>query len=113
MKDSHVKWAARLFVTIGVVTILGEIVRNYIWNHPIEPWVVAIGSGFGFFGYYLMDSTRAKDAFGFAVDNGVKIIGVVRSGRRSTDSVVAVTEVTQPAAPDAVLGKPTNPEEVP
>lgn len=117
MKDSHVKWAARLLVTIGVVTVLGEVVRNWIWNHPIEGWVVAIGSGFGFFGFYLMDATRAKDAFGFAVDNGVvKIVGAVRGGRRKTDPVIPVTEVTPaptPASDATALGTPTKPEEVP
>jgi len=100
MNATHMKWAARLFVTIGVVTILGEVARNWIDNHPIEGWVVAIGAGFGFFGFYLMDAKRAKDAFGFAIDNGVvKIVGAVRGGRRSTDSIVAVTETVKPAAP--------------
>lgn len=120
MRDSHVRWAARILVVIGIVTILGEVVRNWMWNHPIEAWVVAIGSGFGFFGFYLMDAKGAKDAFAFAVDNGVvKIVGAVRGGRRKTDPVIPVTEVTPvtsvptPAPNAAALGAPTKPEEVP
>jgi hypothetical protein len=116
MKDSHVKWAARILVTIGIVTILGEVVRNWIWNHPIESWVVAIGSGFGFFGFYLMDAKSAKDAFAFAIDNGVvKVVDAVRLGRRKTDPVIPVVPVTAvtPAPDAAALGTPTKPEEVP
>lgn len=101
----HFKWVSWGLALLGVAIILGEIVRNWMFGHRIEAWVVAIGCGFGFFGFYGMDSKRAKDAFGFAVDNSVKVIGVVRSGRRSTDPVVAVTE-TVPA-------KPAAPEEVP
>jgi hypothetical protein len=107
-----VPWVGWLLATIGVVIILGEVVRNWLWNHPIEGWVIAIGAGCGFFGFYRVDSKRAKDAFGFAVDSGVKIIGIMRSGRRSTDVVIPVTAVA-PAPPSAVPDRPTTPEEAP
>ena len=113
MNASHVKWAARLFVTIGVVIVLGEVLRNWIQGHEIEGWVIAIGATFGFFGFYLMNPKGALGAYGFVVDSSVKIIGVVRSGRRSTDNIVAVAAPPDAAVPDPVLGKPTNPEEVP
>lgn len=96
----HFKWVSWGLALVGVAIILGEIARNWLFGHRIEAWVVAIGCGFGFFGFYGMDSKRAKDAFGFAVDNSVKVIGVVRSGRRSTDAIVPQVEVVPEKAPE-------------
>lgn len=90
------RYAAPLLAGGAVVTIVTELLRYWIADHAIEPWVVIIASLFGFLGFYLINPAGAKDAFGFAVDQGVKIIGVARSGRRSTDPVVAVTEVIAP-----------------
>lgn len=106
------RWAARILASTGVVIVVGEVVRNWFWQHEIEGWVVAIGAALGFFGFYLMAPARAKDAYGFALDGFVKIVDTVRIGRRATDPVVAVTQVV-PAPVDPPAVHPTTPEEAP
>jgi hypothetical protein len=105
-------WAARFFAALGTLIILVEVARNWIGNHRIEGWVVAIGAAFGFIGFYLLDSTGALTAFGFLRDSTVQIIGVVRSGRRATDPIVPQVSVapapTDPAAPPQTPGPDTH-----
>jgi hypothetical protein len=99
-------WVAWLLAFLGVVIICAEVVRNWFFDHRIEAWVIAIGSAFGFIGFFLIDPNRALIAFGFLRDSTVQIVGVVRSGRRSTDPIVPQVVVT-PAKP------PDPPQEVP
>lgn len=90
------RYASPLLAGAALATVATELLRYWITDHAIEPWVIAIAVLLGFFAYYLKNPRGAKDAFGFAVDQSVKIIGAVRSGRRSTDPMVAVTAVTAP-----------------
>jgi hypothetical protein len=96
MKKFH--WFAYLLITIALGTFLTELIRYFGWDHKPEWWVFAIAAFPGFFGFYLLDPKRAKDAFGFATDQTVKIITVFRPAR-ITDGAgaqVAVTTVTPP-----------------
>lgn len=95
-------WTARILAVVGVAIILTEVARNWFWDHRIEAWVIAIGSAFGFVGFYLLSPASALVAFGFLRDSTVQIITVVRSGRRASDPIVTqVTPAPPPLAPIA------------
>lgn len=93
------RYAAPLLAGGALATILTELLRYWIADHRPEWWVLSVAALFGFLGFYMINPAGAKDAFGFATDQAVKVIGVVRSGRRATDPVVAVTEVVAPVDP--------------
>lgn len=102
------RYAPALLAGGALATILTELLRYWLGNHPPEWWVLSLAALLGFFGFYLLNPAAAKDAFGFATDQAVKVIGVVRSGRRSTDPVVAVTQVRPTTAavsePHVIVG---------
>lgn len=98
---THRNYAAWLLDLLGVAIIMGEVFRNWFWGHQMEWWVVLVGATFGFVGFYLTNPPGAITAGTFIVDSGVKIIGVVRSGRRASDPVVP-----QVVAPPMVKPEP-------
>ena len=97
-----------LLAAIGVGVLLVELVRYWRYEHPIHPAPIVIGCIIGFVGFYLLDPKGAEDGGGFLVTSAVRIIGVVRGGRRSTDAPVVI------AAPDPAViptATPVTPEE--
>jgi hypothetical protein len=90
--------AGRSFTMLGVVVVLVELTRYWFDNHTPN-WVVLLVAGvFLFIGGYLLDAPGAKDMAGVVVNGVVAVVGVVRSGRRSTDTAVVQPAVTVPAA---------------
>jgi hypothetical protein len=84
-----------LFALLGVITLLVELVRYWMAGHVIHAAPVCIGCLFGFTGFFILNPTRAKEGAGIVVDSTVRVIGVVRSGRRSTDTPVVVKTTTE------------------
>jgi hypothetical protein len=89
------RWASTifggLFALIGTITLLVELARYWMTDHAIHAAPVCIGCLFGFVGFFLISPARAKEGAGVVVDSTVRIVGVVRGGRRSTDTPVVVT----------------------
>jgi protein-S-isoprenylcysteine O-methyltransferase Ste14 len=88
------RWATTItgvtFALLGVVTLLIELLRYWLTDHAIHAAPVCIGCLFGFVGFFAISPTRAKEGAGIVVDSTVRVIGVVRGGRRSTDTPVVV-----------------------
>jgi hypothetical protein len=99
------KWASTIsggvFASLGVATLLVELVRYWMTDHAIHAAPVCIGCLFGFVGFFILNPKRAVEGAQVVVDSSVRIIGVVRGGRRSTDTKVVVD---RPAA--ASVGAP-------
>lgn len=91
---SRSRWASTIsggfFALLGVVTLLIELLRYWLTDHAIHAAPVCIGCLFGFVGFFLINPARAKEGAGVVVDSTVRVIGVVRGGRRSTDTPVVV-----------------------
>lgn len=105
------RYAAPLLAAGALLTILTELLRYWIADHRPEWWVLSVAALFGFLGFYMINPAGAKDAFGFATDQAVKIIGVARSGRRATDPVIAIPQIT-PTVTDEADPSSTRPAEV-
>jgi hypothetical protein len=86
-------YVAVALIFAGVFAIGFELVRYWssgAQHYDISGMVVAIGSGFGFVGFYMLDRSDAKDAGQFLVSSTVSVIGAIRGGRRATDPPVVV-----------------------
>jgi uncharacterized membrane protein HdeD (DUF308 family) len=92
------RWASTisgaLFALLGVVTLFVELLRYWMADHPIHAAPVCIGCLFGFTGFFMIAPSRAKEGAAIVVDSTVRVIGVVRGGRRSTDTPVVVQKTT-------------------
>jgi protein-S-isoprenylcysteine O-methyltransferase Ste14 len=90
------RWAATIsgvsLALLGVVVLLVELVRYWLADHPIHAAPVCIGCLFSFTGFFVLNPTRAKEGASIVVDSTVRVIGVVRGGRRSTDRQVVVAK---------------------
>lgn len=96
---------------IGIAIVLIELLRKWIGVDPTGPHLVpvAIGAVFFVYGSYLLWPKPTKAAVTFIVDQGTRIVRVVRTGRRSTD-MVAITddgEVHPPVAVPIVTAEPS------
>ncbi len=86
----------------GVGVLLMELSRYWMYLHPIHAWPVVIGCLIAFLGFYLLNPSSARDGAQIVVDSAVRIIGVVRSGRRSTDVRVIAEPLPSEATPDGL-----------
>jgi len=89
-----------VLAALGVLTLVVELLRHWFTGTPIYAWSVVIGSLFGFVGFYALDPMGAKDAGGFVEGFTVRVLGVIRAGRRSTD-VKIVADAKPSADPEA------------
>ena len=74
----------------GGIIMLVELYRHWQFGNDIELVVLGIGGFFVWLGGYLADRKAAIEGGGFIVDSIVKLGGVFRLGRRSTDAKVIV-----------------------
>ncbi len=89
-------FAAHLIACGGGLIVAIELLRHWLIATPIEGVVVAIGFAVGFVGAYMADRKGALEGGSFLVDSTTRIIQVVRSGRRTTDSKVIVEPAVAP-----------------
>jgi hypothetical protein len=106
MKKRH--WFSRILIALSLGTFLTELIRYWVWGHKPEWWVFAMAAFPGFFGFYLENPQSAKDAFGFATDQTIKIITVIRGGRAG-ERVAETTVVVPPSANVQVTPPPEPP----
>lgn len=92
------RWARTIcgsvLAVLGLSVLLVELVRYWTLNHPIHAWPVCIGCVIGFVGFFIVNPKEAKDGAQVVVDSTVRVIGVVRGGRRATDPKVVVADAT-------------------
>lgn len=93
--------------------MLVELLRYWLMDHPPEWWVFGIAAVLGFLGFYQINPAGAKDAFSFITDQSVKIIGVIRTGRRSTDVAVVAAKNGGPPTVVTADNAPPIPTDVP
>jgi hypothetical protein len=91
---------AHAIAALGGGIVLTELFRYWAYDHTMEGGVIAIGFTIAFVGAYMADRKGALEGGGFIVDSATRIIAVVRSGRRSTDTAVVVTTDAPLAIPD-------------
>ena len=89
---------AHAIAGLGGVIVLVELFRHWRTGHAMEGSVIGVGCLFGFIGAYMADRKGALEGGGFIVDATTRIIAVVRSGRRSTDSIVVQKAAPSPPA---------------
>lgn len=92
--------AGGFLVTLGIAILLVELIRYWLKGHAIHAWPVVIGSAIGFVGFYMLDPGGAKDGAGVIEDFTVRVLAVIRSGRRSTDTKVVVDVEDRPKLTD-------------
>lgn len=112
MSDRSHRIAAVTLATIGVLMLGGAAVIQLIGavrghTYEIPRTVFYVAAVIGFVGFYGLDPKRAKDGGSFIVDSAVRIIGVVRNGRRSSDVAVVAVPVVRPGdEPEPPAGSP-------
>jgi protein-S-isoprenylcysteine O-methyltransferase Ste14 len=87
--------AGSALALLGVVVLLVELLRYWMLGHVIHAAPVCIGCLFSFAGFFILSPARAKEGAGVVVDSTVRIAGVIRGGRRSTDTPVVVPVKTE------------------
>lgn len=108
------------FVTLAVIGMLvlaaGAGVEAYaaITNRTVElpHSVYLVGMLFGFVGFFALEPQRAKEGGTFIVDSVVRVVSVVRPGRRSSDRLPPVpAEFTAPVPPAEPQPRPAPPQD--
>lgn len=79
--------------TLGVIVLMVELCLNWFYQRPIEWMPVLIGMVIALAGFWGLDSRKAHAAGDFIADTAINVLAVLRTGRRATDGVVAVTAV--------------------
>jgi general stress protein CsbA len=79
-------------VLITIEVMLHVMAATHDRSYSINYWMMLIALVSGFTGLYILSPPRAKDGGQFLVNNAIKIIQVVRQGRRKDDPVHAVLE---------------------
>lgn len=90
-------WGGLFLVSLGLLIAVAEVAihiygkvtgHRYDIGH-IDLFVALV---IGFVGMYILSPKGAKDGGQFLVNNTIRVIQVIRSGRRKTDVVNAVVE---------------------
>lgn len=111
MSRQHRPWVGYLLAAIGVLGLMAEVGLRFFSffagrEHHLNHEVLIISSVIGFVGFYIVDPKRAEGGTGILRETAVAVIGVIRSGRRSSDSAVVVaTPVDVHAPPKAEAPK--------
>lgn len=94
------------FAAIGTIVVLSEVAMHFVAEvssikYEMNHVVLLVGAILGFVGFFMLDRKGAEEGGGFLVNSATRIIGVIRTGRRSDDIAVVVDDPTGviPAAP--------------
>lgn len=83
------------------LSLLGIEIGLHIWHelhervYQVSDTVLLVALVLGFVGMFILSPRRAKEGGRFLVDSTVRIVAVIRSGRRKDDSMMAVVENNQ------------------
>lgn len=104
-----------LLVTFAAVILTIEIMLHVIAashsrEYSINYWMLLISFVTGFTGFYILSPPRAKDGGQFIVNNAIKIIQVMKAGRRKGDPIAAIVEDEHGNTATMVIPAPTETE---
>ena len=90
-------WGGLFLVSIALLIALSEIAIHLygkLTGHKYDIGHVdlLVALVIGFVGMYILSPKGAKDGGQFLVNNTIRVIQVIRSGRRKTDPVSAIVE---------------------
>lgn len=90
-------WGGLFLVGIALLISLSEIAIHIYGKFTGHRYDVGhidllVALVIGFVGMYILSPKGAKDGGQFLVNNTIRVIQVIRSGRRKTDSVTAIVE---------------------
>lgn len=90
-------WGGLSLVSIAVLIALAEVVIHIYGKYNGKHYDVGhidllVALVIGFVGMYVLSPKGAKDGGQFLVDNALRVITVIRSGRRKTDMMKVVVE---------------------
>lgn len=100
-------------VLITVEVMLHVIAATHDRSYSINYWMLLIALISGFTGLYILSPPRAKDGGQFLVNSAVRIIQVMKAGRRKGDPLSAIVEDTQTGQTSTVLLPPPVESEIP
>jgi hypothetical protein len=82
---------------IGIMSLLIELERYWLYDHPIHPQPIIVGSILGFTGFFIISSDKTVQGAKVLIDGGIGFVAALRSGRRATDPVIIPPVITEPA----------------
>jgi hypothetical protein len=97
-----------LMAIVGILVMLGGIGIHWYFESRGQPhkleWIPQlVGASIAFAAFYAMDAKKAEGAGGFLLNAGVRILAVIRTGKRDDDPVITVSQGPAPSAnPPAV-----------
>lgn len=96
-KKPELTWKQKggiVLIAAGVVYLLAELTLSLIGKRDIEWSSVSVSALIGYAGFAILNGKGAKEQGQFVVDSVVRIVGTVRSGRRT----VVMNKVEEPPA---------------
>lgn len=72
-----------VLIAVGVVYLLAELTLSLVGRRDIEWSSVSVSALIGYAGFAILNGKGAKEQGQFVVDSVVRIVGTVRSGRRT------------------------------
>lgn len=100
-------------VLITVEVMLHVMAATHDRSYHINYWMLLISCVTGFTGLYILSPPRAKDGGQFLVNNAIRIIQVIKAGRRKGDPMTAIVEDMETGMTASVLLPPPVETEVP
>ncbi len=94
-------------IVLGVTVLLIEVIlSNWIRENGVSWGVVGVGATIAYAGFAMLNGRKAKEQGQFVVDSVVRIVGTVRSGRKTQ----VLTTISAPdSAPDIEEPPPEKP----
>jgi hypothetical protein len=97
-------------VIITIEVMLHVMAASHDRSYSINYVMLLIGLITGFTGMYILSPPRAKDGGQFIVNNAIKIIQVMKAGRRKGDPIAAIVEDVNGNTATMVIPAPTETE---
>lgn len=114
-QSKPVKIGGIILVVFAAIVVMIEIILHVIavahgQKYSINYVMLAIAFVTGFTGFYILNPPRAKDGGEFIVDNAIKIIQVMKAGRRKDDPTAVVVQDKNGQTATMVIHPPTETE---
>lgn len=109
--STPVKVGGIILVTFAAVVVIIEIIlhiRGVVESksYSISYVMLLISFVVGFVGMYILSPPRAKEGGQFIVDNAIKIVQVMKAGRRKGDPIAAIVEDSEGRTATMVIPAP-------
>lgn len=113
--STPVKVGGIVLISFSAILVVTEVVLHVLsvtqgHKYSINYVMLIIAAVVGFTGMYILSPPRAKDGGEFIVDNAIKIIQVMKAGRRKNDPIAAVVEDKNGQTATMIIHPPTETE---